>query len=50
MILARVEKDRIYEVEDRVEKKLRQHRDLEEGKEDFSVQSYADLLESLLLC
>ncbi len=49
MILARVEKDRIYEIADGVEKKLRQHRDLDEGKEDFSVQSYADLLESFTI-
>ena len=49
MIIARAEKDRIYEIADRVEKKLRQHRDLDEGKEDFSVQSYADLLESFMI-
>jgi putative ABC transport system permease protein len=46
MIIARADKDNIDEVADRVEKKLRQHRDLDEGKEDFSVQSYAELLES----
>jgi len=46
MILARADKDNVDEVAERVEKKLRQHRDLDEGKEDFSVQSYAELLES----
>jgi len=49
MILARADKDNVDEVADRVEKKLRQHRDLDEGKEDFSVQSYADLLESFTI-
>ncbi|MBT6690029.1 ABC transporter permease [archaeon] len=46
MIIARAEKDKVDEVGERVEKKLRQARDLDEGKEDFSVQSYSDLLES----
>jgi putative ABC transport system permease protein len=46
MIIARAEKDNVDEVGDRVEKKLRQHRNLDAGKEDFSVQSYSDLLES----
>ena len=46
MILARVDKDDIDGIADRVENKLRQYRDLDEGKEDFTVQSYADLLES----
>ncbi len=46
MILARVDKDDIDGIADRVENKLRQYRDLDKGKEDFSVQSYADLLES----
>ncbi len=46
MIIARADKENIDEVADRVEKKLRQHRDLDAGKEDFSVQSYAELLES----
>ena len=46
MILARADKDNIDGVVDRVTKKLRQHRDLDEGKEDFSVQSYGDLLEN----
>jgi putative ABC transport system permease protein len=46
MIIARAEKDIVDEVGDRVKEKLRRHRDLDKGKEDFSVQSYADLLES----
>lgn len=46
MIIARVDKDNIDDVADEVERRLRQHRDLDKGKEDFSVQSYADLLES----
>ncbi len=45
-IIARADKNNINEVAEKVEKKLRQHRDLDEGKEDFTVQSYADLLES----
>ncbi|MCK5449952.1 ABC transporter permease [Candidatus Pacearchaeota archaeon] len=46
MVIARVDKNNVDGVADRVEEKLRQHRDLDEGKEDFSVQSYAELLES----
>lgn len=46
MIVARVDKENIDAAADRVEKKLRQERGLDEGKEDFSVQSFADLLES----
>ena len=46
MIIARVDKDNIDAVGDRVEKKLRQARNLDEGKEDFTVASFADLLES----
>ena len=49
MILARADKENIDEVGERVEEKLRQYRDLEEGKEDFTVQSYADLLESFTI-
>ena len=49
MILARVDKNNIDEIEARVEKKLRQERNLDEGKEDFTVQSYADLLESFMV-
>lgn len=46
MIIARAEKDKIDEVAERVEEKLRQSRGLDKGKEDFEVQSYAELLES----
>ena len=46
MIVARANKDDLENVVSNVEKKLRQHRDLDEGKEDFNVESYADLLES----
>jgi putative ABC transport system permease protein len=46
MIIARVDKDNIDEVAEKVKKSLRQNRDLDEGKEDFTVQSYADLLEN----
>lgn len=46
MIIARADKDNVDEIGERVEEKLRQSRDLDVGKEDFSVQSYADLLES----
>jgi len=46
MIVARAEKDNVDGVADKVEEKLRQSRDLDKGKEDFSVQSYSDLLEN----
>ena len=46
MIIARADKENVDEVGERVEKSLRQERDLDEGKEDFTVQSYSDLLES----
>mgnify|MGYP003963509631 CR=1 FL=1 len=49
MVIARADKDNIDEVGDRVEDKLRQYRDLDEGKEDFTVQSYSDLLESFTI-
>jgi putative ABC transport system permease protein len=49
MIIARADKDNVDEVGDRVEKKLRQYRDLDAGKEDFTVQSYSDLLESFTI-
>ena len=48
-IIARADKDNVNEVADRVEEKLRQHRNLDEGKEDFTVQSYSDLLESFTI-
>ncbi|MFH0808047.1 MAG: ABC transporter permease [archaeon] len=49
MIIARADKDKVEEIGDSVEKKLRQSRNLDEGKEDFTVQSYADLLESFTI-
>ncbi len=49
MIIARADKDNVDEVGERVEKKLRQFRNLDEGKEDFTVESYAGLLESYMI-
>jgi len=49
MIIARADQENIDAVSDRVEKKLRSSRGLEEGKEDFSVESFADLLESYMI-
>lgn len=49
MILARADKNNIDGAVENVEKKLRQARNLDEGKEDFTVQSYADLLESFMI-
>ncbi|MCK4650260.1 ABC transporter permease [Candidatus Pacearchaeota archaeon] len=49
MIIARADRDNIDDVAERVKKKLRQHRDLDEGGEDFTVQSYANLLESYMV-
>ncbi|MAG39610.1 hypothetical protein CMI41_01430 [Candidatus Pacearchaeota archaeon] len=46
MIIARVNKEQIDVVVERIEKALRKHKDQEEGKEDFYVQSYAELLEA----
>jgi putative ABC transport system permease protein len=48
MIVARVEIDNINQIVENVEKNLRNHRNLEKGKEDFSVQSFAELLETYL--
>jgi len=45
-IVARVNTENVNQVVENVEKKLRKHRGLEEGKEDFFVQSFNDLLES----
>lgn len=45
-IVARVDRDNIDWASDNIERNLRKSRDLKEGKEDFSVQSFADLLES----
>jgi putative ABC transport system permease protein len=46
MIIARVNKEDIDIVVQRVEKALRKSRNQEEGKEDFYVQSYSELLEA----
>jgi putative ABC transport system permease protein len=46
MIIARVDKENIELVVERIEKALRKSRDQEEGKEDFYAQSYADMLEA----
>ena len=44
-ILAKVDVNSIDQIVDRVEKNLRKSRNLEEGKEDFFVQSFDDLME-----
>jgi len=49
MIIARADKDELDDTGERIEKKLRQSRDLKEGQEDFSVESFADLLESFMV-
>jgi len=46
MIVARVDITKIDNIIERVEKRLRNSRDLEKGKEDFFVQSWNDLLET----
>ena len=46
MIMADVDPEHVNEVVERIEKSLRDERDLEKGKEDFFVQSFADMLES----
>jgi putative ABC transport system permease protein len=46
MIIARADKDNLDDVSERVKEKLRQSRGLDRGKEDFTVQSYAELLDS----
>ncbi len=48
MLVARVDTENIDLVVENVEKKLRKERDLEEGKEDFTVQSFNELLETYL--
>lgn len=45
-VIAQVDIDDLDQTAERIEKNLRQHRDLEEGKEDFYVQSFEDLLDS----
>jgi putative ABC transport system permease protein len=46
MIIAKVDTTNLDKVSENIEKSLRKERDLDKGKEDFSVQSFADLLES----
>jgi len=46
MIVASVDTSDIDRVVENIEDNLRDERDLEEGKEDFYVQSFADLIES----
>jgi putative ABC transport system permease protein len=47
MITARIDDlDRTDEIIDRAEKNLRQHRNQDEGKEDFFIQSFEELLEA----
>lgn len=44
-MVARVDIDDIDGVVDKIERVLRNHRNLDEGKEDFSVQSFNDMIE-----
>jgi putative ABC transport system permease protein len=46
MIIARVDVDNVDLIIERIEKSLRKSRGLDEGKEDFFVQSFQDLLET----
>lgn len=46
MIVARVDFDNMQETIEKVEKNLRNQRNLDEGKEDFFVQSFEDLIAS----
>jgi len=46
MILGEVDTKKIDAIVERVEKNLRKERDLEEGKEDFFVQSFQELIDS----
>ncbi len=45
-IIARVDRDKIDWTSDNVERELRKSRDLKEGKEDFKVESFADMVAS----
>src|SRR3989344_1137843 len=44
MIVAKVDITNINEITKKIEKALRNHRNLKEGKEDFQVQSFEDLI------
>jgi len=46
MVVARVDLEDISAVSENVERSLRNSRDVEKGKEDFTVQSYQELLET----
>ena len=46
MIIARVDTSDINQIVENVEKSLRKERNLEEGKEDFFVQSFQEMLET----
>lgn len=46
MIIAQADKDDVSDTAERIEENLRRSRDLDEGEEDFSVQSYGDMIES----
>ena len=48
MLVARVDINNIQAVVDRIEKNLRKERGLEEGKEDFYVQSFDDLINTYM--
>ncbi len=48
MVVARIDTENIDLVVENVEKKLRKQRNLEKGKEDFTVQSFSELLESYM--
>ncbi|HZX44897.1 MAG TPA: ABC transporter permease [Candidatus Nanoarchaeia archaeon] len=49
MIVARLDKTDMKGTIDRIKKEVRQERDLEEGKEDFFVSSYEDLMKTYLV-
>jgi len=44
-MVAKVDLNNIDEIVEKIEKALRNHRDQEEGKEDFAVQSFTDMIE-----
>jgi len=48
-IVAKVDVENIDKVVENIERNLRKERDLEEGKEDFFVQSFADMMETYMV-
>jgi len=48
-IVARVDTENIDRVVENIERDLRKERDLEEGKEDFFVQSFVDMMETYMV-